>query len=287
MAPPESQMLSGETSNTVIIGNGGAIKYAELKNDLQQFIQITVETVVEKCFGDHFSRLAALTEMNAKDSTKLVSDVANDPVENHMRIDNEVQLHDWNVKLGNEDLCKKYLVYFTRIIPPNSYSDNGDNACYTIVDCLFTREFWTRFTWTGISRGQKSKRGFREFGNVLQLLVKIVCIGDPTYSQQKLEAFCRNRLFRYSKSRSTSKQLRKSACRPARKQKRIKRPLQDDETVTNIKREDPLNLDQTDSAEENEQDAQNEAMDPEANEADTEHEDDNEMSMSSNDNSFD
>lgn len=145
------------------------------------------------------------------------------------------------------------------------------------MDCLFSRDFWTRFTWTGISRGQKSKRGFREFGNVLQLLVKLVCIGDPSYSTQKLETFCRNRLFRYSKSRSTNKQLRKSACRPTRKQKSSKRPRQDDGTTTKIKHEDPLDLDdvvQTDSAEENGHDSQDEEMDSEAIEADIEPEDD-------------
>lgn len=159
------------------------------------------------------------------------------------------------------------------------------------MDCLFTREFWTRFTWTGISRGQKSKRGFREFGNVLQLLVRLVCIGDPTYSAQKLETFCSNRLFRYSKSRSTNKLLRRSACRPARKQKRTKRLLQGDQTINNIKCEDPLDLDntvQTDSAEENELDSQDETMDREAIDGDIEHEDDDEeMNMSSMDTSLD
>lgn len=86
---------------------------------MQQFIQATVEAVVEKCLEDHFSRLAALMEMNAKDSSKSVSEVTDDPVENHMRIDNEVQLHDWNVKLGNQDLCNKYVMY-----PINSITYN-------------------------------------------------------------------------------------------------------------------------------------------------------------------
>lgn len=154
--------------NHLITDTAGTIRYDELKRDLQTFIRTTVEDVVKECFQEHFSRLAALTEMNSKASSKAVPTVMDDPVENHARIDNEIQLHEWNVKLGNEDLCAQYLVYFARIIPPNSYVNNGDNACYTIVDCLFTRDFWTRFTWTGISRGQKCKRGFREFGNVLQ-----------------------------------------------------------------------------------------------------------------------
>lgn len=84
------------------------------------------------------------------------------------------------------------------------------------MDCLFTRSFWNNFTWTGINRGNKSKRGFREFANVLQLLQAIVSVGDPTYTNVKLELFCKNRLFRYSKARSSSKKLRKSTCRRTR-----------------------------------------------------------------------
>lgn len=95
----------------------------------------------------------------------------------------------------------------------------GDNAAYIVVDCLFTRPFWNLFTWTGINRGNKSKRGFREFGNVTQLIVNIVRAGDPFYTLQKFESFCKTRLFRYSKSRSMKPQLRKSSCRPGRRQR--------------------------------------------------------------------
>lgn len=42
-------------------------------------------------------------------------------------------------------------------------------------------------------------------------------VGDPTYTNIKLEAFCKNRLFRYSKARSSSKLLRKSTCRRTKK----------------------------------------------------------------------
>ncbi|XP_062537836.1 uncharacterized protein LOC134206161 [Armigeres subalbatus] len=206
--------------NHVLTDNDGAITYADLKKDLQQFIQNSVKAAVEECFQTHFTRMTALVEMQAR-STTTTSEPSDHPVEQHARINNEVELHDWNVKLRNEELCSQYLQYFTRIIPPNSYESNGNNACYTIVDCLFTRDFWNNFTWTGISRGETSKRGFREFGNILQLLLKLVRIGDPTYTAQKLEVFCRTRLFRYSKSRCTNQRLRKSSCRPTRKRKEI------------------------------------------------------------------
>lgn len=114
--------------------------------------------------------------------------------------------------------------YFSKIIIPNSFTEKGDNAFYIVADCLFTRRFWNRFTWTGVNRGEKSKHGFREFGNVTQLLLTIVQIGDPSYTRQQLEKFCKTRLFRHAKSRSSNKMLRKSSCRTKRgaKGKRIK-----------------------------------------------------------------
>lgn len=140
------------------------------------------------------------------------------------------------------------LEYFSKIIIPNAYNDKGDNACYTIVDCLFTREFWTKMTWTGISRGNKSKSGFREYGNVTQLLCSIVQIGDPLYTASKLEMFCRNRLFRYSKTRSTNRQLRKSACRKRGSRKSeastSKGPL--DETTHNSNESDVSEINEED-----------------------------------------
>ncbi|XP_062711083.1 uncharacterized protein LOC115262857 [Aedes albopictus] len=227
--------------NHLLTDGNGNVTYADLKKDLQKFIQSSVDAAVEKSFQSHFTRMTTLIEMEGRPKT--ASEPTEHPVEQHVRISGEVDLHNWNAKLADSELCNQYLQYFTRIIPPNSYANNGNNACYTIVDCLFTREFWDRFTWTGISRGQKSKRGFREFGNVLGLLLKLVQIGDPTYTTQKLEEFCRTRLFRYSRSRCSNKQLRKSACRPTRKRKAPTGLQDDNEGPEDALREndDPVN----------------------------------------------
>lgn len=53
-------------------------------------------------------------------------------------------------------------------------------------------------------------------------------VGDPTYTRSRLELFCRNRLFRYSKARSSSKNLRKPTCR-ARGKKHQADDLGDDQ----------------------------------------------------------
>lgn len=64
-----------------------------------------------------------------------------------------------------------------------------------------------------MNRSEKSKRGFREFGNVTELMLNLVQIGDPSYQKQDLEKFCKTRLFRHSKTRAKSKVFRKSSCR--------------------------------------------------------------------------
>ncbi|XP_065079418.1 uncharacterized protein LOC135702318 [Ochlerotatus camptorhynchus] len=202
---------SVENANMANLQIAGSMSYEQMKADLKVFIEATVEKVVETSFQINFARFAALLEIQRKDDSKKLK--PGDSVERHSRINTEDELIKWNIKLNNEELCRKYLEYFPKIIIADAYNDKGGNVCYTVVDCLFTREFWTKMTWTGISGSNKAKRGFREYGNVTQLLCSIVQIGDPSYTANKLEMFCRNRLFRYCKSRSTNRQLRKSACR--------------------------------------------------------------------------
>lgn len=73
-----------------------------------------------------------------------------------------------------------------------------------------------------MNRGDKCKRGFREFGNVTELILNLVQIGDPSYTKQRLEKFCKIRLFRHSKTRATHKMVRKSSCRNKRTKQKDK-----------------------------------------------------------------
>ncbi|XP_021703770.1 uncharacterized protein LOC110677188 [Aedes aegypti] len=202
----------GTTVNTL------RAEVSEMRNDMTRFkdgIKETVRQVVEDCLEKSFPRFATMLDMDSKGH----STSEHSSVEEHKLINDEKDLFVFNKTLSSKQVFDDYVKYFTKIIPPITYYAKGDSACYLLVDCLFTREFWNSFTWTGINRGNKSKRGFREFANVLQLLLAIVSVGDPTYTNMKLEAFCKNRLFRYSKTRSSSKQLRKSTCRRTKTKK--------------------------------------------------------------------
>lgn len=199
-----------------------------LKADLNSLVQTAVEAAAERSFRSNLNRFSMTTfdhqsqafhghnPVAAQPAQEIISPVQAE-VEKHKKISIEPELDDFNTRLADPVICQKYLDYFAKFIHPTNCSSNGDNALYTIVDYLFTRDFWNNFTWTGINRGQKSSRGFREFANVTHLLLNIVLLGDTTYDSQRLEQFCRAKLFRYSKARAAGKQLRKSTVRPGRK----------------------------------------------------------------------
>ncbi|XP_058448998.1 uncharacterized protein LOC131428960 [Malaya genurostris] len=214
MVPLKSEVTLRETL-TILKTEVTAMRneMTQLKSD----ITVSIRLAVEDCLEKSFQRFATILDMERKVASHVLCEV--NIAEEHKLIDDEDDLINFNKKLASKQVREEYIKYFSKIIVPVAYYSKGDSACYLIVDCLFTRAFWNAFTWTGISRGTKSKRGFREFANVLQLLLAIVSVGDPTYTSIKLETFCKNRLFRYSKSRCSSKQLRKSTCRLTKKKK--------------------------------------------------------------------
>lgn len=109
--------------------------------------------------------------------------------------------------------------YFQKIIYAGSYGGNAESACYAVSEILFHREFWTKFTWTGVSKGNKSNRAFRSFGNIIYLLINIVIETDNMFNFSKLEKFCREKLFRHAKERANAQLLRKSTSRKVRSRK--------------------------------------------------------------------
>ncbi|XP_062563332.1 uncharacterized protein LOC134226518 [Armigeres subalbatus] len=200
--------------------NRDVLTYTAFRNEIHNLkanLDSLVQAAVEKGFRSKSLRNNAA---QSRQASELVMTIQAE-VERHKKISNASELDDFNTRLADPSVGRKYLDYFAKLIHPNNCS-SGDNAMYTIVDYLFTRDFWNHFTWTGINRSQKSSRGFREFANVTQLLLNIVLLGDSTYDAPRLEQFCRTKLFRYCKSRSAGKQLRKSTCRPGRK-----RPAED------------------------------------------------------------
>ncbi|XP_055527525.1 uncharacterized protein LOC129720116 isoform X2 [Wyeomyia smithii] len=207
----ELEHVIGATVKTTV---DEAIKKA-VHTSIPTIIQSAVERSMKQGFQEGFAQLAALMEMQKPTGSAVQSSVLA-YAEKHVLIRDERNLNEWNIRLANREIFECYADFFGRIIIPNAHYGRGDNAFYTLVDCLFTRDFWKQFTWTGISRGEKCKRGFREYGNVTQLLLCIIQVGDPTFNAQMIEAFCKTKLFRHCKQRSDSRLLRKSTVRPGR-----------------------------------------------------------------------
>ncbi|XP_055605846.1 uncharacterized protein LOC129754016 [Uranotaenia lowii] len=207
---------------TTVKGTVSESIHKAVQTTIPAIVQATVDRCMKEGFQEGFSRMAVLMEMQKPTSS--VNSVQNsvlDCAEKHVLIKDEEDLAEWNIRLANREVFTCYVDYFAKIVIPNAYYGRGDNAFYALVDCLFTRDFWKQFTWTGISRGDKCKRGFREYGNVTQLLLHIIQVGDPTYNANMIEAFCKTKLFRHCKQRSESRLLRKSTVRPGRIRKDV------------------------------------------------------------------
>lgn len=82
------------------------MNYEQMKVDLKEFIESTVQNVVEKCFQTNFARFAALLEIHRNDSVEPQPD---DTVEKHVRINTEEELTEWNINLNSKKLRQKYV----------------------------------------------------------------------------------------------------------------------------------------------------------------------------------
>ncbi|XP_058116610.1 uncharacterized protein LOC131287658 [Anopheles ziemanni] len=190
--------------------------FEKFKTDILISVRAGIEHAVESYFEKNISRFASMASASTSKATEPQQQNTSIAAERHKLINNEKEVARFNMSLSNKELFTDYINYFKRIIPTNTYNGTGDSACYVVADCLFKRQFWTSLTWTGINKGHKSTKGFREYGNVLQLIFEVVHNGDPSYCKNNLEDFLKTKIFRYSKQRALSKQLRKSTCRPNR-----------------------------------------------------------------------
>lgn len=83
------------------------MSYEQMKADLKECIETTVEKVVEKCFQTNFARFAALSEIQRKEDSD--DPKPRDSVERHTPINTEEELKNWNIELNSKELCRKYV----------------------------------------------------------------------------------------------------------------------------------------------------------------------------------
>lgn len=75
-------------------------------------------------------------------------------------------------QLENDTLKNKLRTQFVREIGSNRGTGIGrDKAAYDLVDKMFTRDFFTHFTWTGTSSSNITKHAFRDFGGTIHFFL--------------------------------------------------------------------------------------------------------------------
>ncbi|XP_052900245.1 uncharacterized protein LOC128306698 [Anopheles moucheti] len=101
--------------------------------------------------------------------------------------------------------------YFNEIsswLEDNIFEITPDNRMIEILDLLFTKQFLTEFSWTGISKG-KQKIAMMTFKNILELFRFHGSTNDTTITQKDVARFLMKKLKNAAK-RALIKGLRKS-----------------------------------------------------------------------------
>lgn len=84
------------------------------------------------------------------------------------------------------------------------------DTCYTLVDKMFTRRFFTLVSWAGGSKKGTAKIEFRSYKRTIAFFLELVRQKHPFYSEQSCEDFFKNKVISNSTKRSENKRLRKS-----------------------------------------------------------------------------
>lgn len=120
-------------------------------------------------------------------------------------------------KCREDEFVKTMVKSIGRIMGKNQCVGDGGTVCLNVVDQLFTREFLTNCSWTGVSRSKDGdnsipKIAFHKFERVLNLFYQIIAYSDPTYPQEKCKSFLHYCL-KNAKQRLEHKHAKKSSAR--------------------------------------------------------------------------
>lgn len=130
----------------------------------------------------------------------------------------EEDLKELEAKCRDEDFVKASVKTLGRINGKNKCVGEGGTVCLKIIDKLFTREFLTTCSWTGVSRSKNDgeicvpKIAFQKFDGVINLFYQIVAFSDPTYPLESVKNFLHYCL-KNSKHRLELKGTKKSSAR--------------------------------------------------------------------------
>ncbi|EDS39345.1 conserved hypothetical protein [Culex quinquefasciatus] len=123
----------------------------------------------------------------------------------------------------DEEFVMEAIRSIGRIFGKNQQTGNGATVCLRLVDSLFTREFLTKCSWTGLSRTRSedgsiiTKIGFQRFERVIDLFYQAVSYSDPVYPVEECNNFLRRCLQNAKQRFEEVKGIRNTSSRKRRK----------------------------------------------------------------------
>ncbi|CAH0546339.1 unnamed protein product [Brassicogethes aeneus] len=109
-----------------------------------------------------------------------------------------------------DELYMNALVEKLSIICGRTGKEHGFNACYTLVDNLFTRHFMTLCSWAGGSRNEVNKISFKTYKNTIKLFFKIILLADYTFTHENLQQFFKSVLKNATRRNAVAENARTS-----------------------------------------------------------------------------
>lgn len=155
-----------------------------------------------------------------------------------------------NLMETNEKYVQRALEYFKCAIGSSLGTGTGKTAAFALVDLMFTRQFFLKFSWTGIGSSRAEKKvALQQFGLTLDFFWKIITNADSSFDKSANRSFFQDVMNRAKKRVEEADQL------PKRRSTKKNRPK-----VGNYKKWKTEEVDNTSGTESNLSNKESKAM---------------------------
>lgn len=143
--------------------------------------------------------------------------------------------------LGDENIKAEYKAKYSIVCE----AGKAANCAYQLCDVFFSRDFLTKCSWSGSTRGEGTKVSLKMYKNFLNFFFELVYDCDKSYTISANEKFFKS-ILKNSTKRKLSKLQRSSTCRNSHKrQKRTEeektKDTTDNDKANEQKEDDVLN----------------------------------------------
>lgn len=137
-------------------------------------------------------------------------------------VNSEEELDLLEENCRNPEFVKRAVKSLGNIMGKNRFVGDGGTVCLEVIDHMFTRQFLTKCSMTGVSRGKVDENAapkivFQKYERSIDLFYQVVAYSDPNYPKNNVVNFV-HRCLRNSKQRLEEKGERKASSRKRRKQ---------------------------------------------------------------------